>query len=145
MPAMIGIVIPRQPTAASVFVGRLKPLPDLPIQYADFAVWQREQLQGERLAELTSYWRRQLDGLPSLNLPTDRSRPPVLAYRGAFEPLALPPALVGALRTLGHREGATLFMTLFAAFAIVLRRYCGQDDIVVGLPTASRATASWKV
>jgi amino acid adenylation domain-containing protein len=121
-----------------VFVGQPKPLPDLPIQYADFAVWQRERLQGERLAELTAYWRRQLDGLPSLNLPTDRPRPPVLAYRGAFEPLALPPALVGALRALSQREGATLFMTLFAAFAILLRRYCGQDDIVVGLPTASR-------
>ena len=120
------------------YINRASPLPELPIQYADFAVWQRERLQGERLDELAAYWRRQLDGLPTLQLPTDRPRPPVLSYRGAFQELALPRVLTGALKALSQREGVTLFMTLFAAFAVLLQRYCGQDDIVVGLPAASR-------
>jgi amino acid adenylation domain-containing protein len=113
-------------------------LPDLPIQYADFAVWQREQLRGDRLNKLTTYWRQKLDGLLRLQLPTDRPRPPVLSYRGAFQELTLTGAAASAMRSLSKREGVTPFMTLFAAFAVVMQRYSGQDDIVVGLPTASR-------
>jgi amino acid adenylation domain-containing protein len=120
------------------YINRPSPLPDLPIQYADFAVWQCERLQGERLAELAAYWSKQLNGLPTLQLPTDRPRPPVLSYRGAFQEVALPRLLTSALRTLSQREGVTLFMTLFATFAVLLQRYCAQDDIVVGLPAASR-------
>ncbi|HEY2653114.1 MAG TPA: condensation domain-containing protein, partial [Solirubrobacteraceae bacterium] len=123
------------------YVGRASPLPELPIQYADFAVWQRERLQGEKLAELVGYWKRQLAGLPVLQLPTDRPRPPVLSYRGAFQELTVPPALTGALRALSQREGVTLFMTLFATFAVLLQRYTGQDDIVVGSYVASRDQA----
>jgi len=123
------------------YVNRPSPLPDLPIQYADFAVWQRERLQGEKLAELISYWKRQLAGMPVLQLPTDRPRPSVLSYRGAFQEIALPGSLTNALRALSQREGATLFMTLFAAFAVLLQRYTGQDDIVVGSYVASRDRA----
>jgi amino acid adenylation domain-containing protein len=114
------------------------PLEELPIQYADFAVWQNQRLQGERLAELAVYWKKQLGGLPTLQFPADRPRPPVLSYRGAFQELMLPRALTSALKALSQREGVTLFMTLFAGFAVLLQRYCGQDDIVVGLPAASR-------
>ncbi|MBR0820275.1 non-ribosomal peptide synthetase [Bradyrhizobium liaoningense] len=114
------------------------PLEELPIQYADFAVWQRERLQGDRLLELSTYWHKKLDGLPTLQLPVDRPRPPMLSYRGAFQELALPRVLTGALKLLSHREGVTLFMTLLAAFAVLLQRYSGQDDIVIGLPSASR-------
>ncbi|MEI9989089.1 MAG: amino acid adenylation domain-containing protein [Rhizomicrobium sp.] len=120
------------------YMGGPSPLPELPIQYADFAVWQREELQGERLARLVDYWKRRLADLPVLALPTDRPRPPVLSYRGAVQELTLPRGLTGALRALSQREGATLFMTLFSAFAVVLQRYSGQDDIAVGLPSASR-------
>jgi len=120
------------------YINLPSPLVELPIQYADFAVWQRERLQGERLAALADYWKRQLAGLPTLQLSTDRPRPPVLSYRGAFQEITVPRALAGALKALSQREGATLFMTLFAAFAVLLQRYCGQDDIVVGAPVASR-------
>jgi amino acid adenylation domain-containing protein len=114
------------------------PLDELPIQYADFAVWQRERLQGERLLELATYWHKKLHGLPTLQLPVDRPRPPMLSYRGAFQELTLPRTLTSALKSLSHREGVTLFMTLLAAFAVILHRYSGQDDIVIGLPSASR-------
>ncbi|MEI9849778.1 MAG: amino acid adenylation domain-containing protein [Sphingomonas sp.] len=122
----------------ALYMGAASPLPELPIQYADFAVWQRERLEGARLDELGGYWRSQLDGLPTLQFPTDRPRPPVLTYRGAFEQLKLTRRLTAALRELGREEGATPFMTLFAAFAVLLQRYTGQDDIVMGMPTASR-------
>ena len=122
----------------AVYSGQPSPLEELPIQYADFAVWQRGQLEGEHLAELMAYWRKQLDGLPTLQLPTDRPRPPVLSYRGAFKELTLPRSLTNALKSLSQSQGVTLFMALFAAFAVVLHRYSGQDDIVVGLPAAGR-------
>ncbi|MEI9989090.1 MAG: amino acid adenylation domain-containing protein [Rhizomicrobium sp.] len=123
------------------YVNRPSPLPELAIQYADFSVWQRERLRGERLEELVSYWKKQLAGMPVLQLPTDRPRPPVLSYRGAFQELVLPRALTDALRTLSQREGTTLFMTLFAAFTVLLQRYTGQSDIVVGSYVASRDRA----
>jgi amino acid adenylation domain-containing protein len=111
---------------------------ELPIQYADFAVWQREQLQGNALADQLAYWRKQLANVPTLQLPTDHLRPPVLSYRGASTEIIVPRLLTKTLKALSQREGVTLFMTLFAAFAVLLQRYCGQDDIVVGLPSAGR-------
>ena len=123
------------------YVNRPSPLPELPIQYADFAVWQRDRLQGERLAVLLSYWRDQLDGMPTLQLPTDRPRPAVPTYRGAFHEISLPRPLTDALRALAQRGGATLFMTLFAAFTVLLQRYTGQEDVVVGSYVAARDRA----
>ncbi|OJH38589.1 non-ribosomal peptide synthetase [Cystobacter ferrugineus] len=122
--------------------GRTAPLPALPLQYADYACWQREHLQGERLAAGLEYWRNRLGGAPrALELPTDRPRPPVQSFRGARHTFALPAELTRALQTLSEREGATLFMTLLAGFQAVLARYSGQDDIVVGSPIANRTRA----
>ena len=118
------------------------PLQELPIQYADFARWQRSWLQGERLEEQLSYWRAQLaDVPPLLELPTDRPRPPVQSYRGAHETLLVSESLSRSLKELSHREGATLFMTLLAAFSTLLYRYSGQRDILVGTPIANRNRA----
>ncbi len=114
------------------------PLGKLPIQYADFAQWQRRLLQGEILESQLAYWGQQLKALPGLNLPTDRPRPPVQGHRGATQPLTLSPVLTAALEALGQAEGATLFMTLFAAFQILLYRYTGQTDLAVGVPIANR-------
>ena len=118
--------------------GRPSPLSELPIQYADFAVWQRRSLQGDVLESQLAYWGQQLTDLPGLNLPTDRPRPPVQGYRGAIQPLQLSPTLTAALDAIGQAEGATLFMTLFAAFQVLLYRYTGQEDIAVGVPIANR-------
>jgi amino acid adenylation domain-containing protein len=118
------------------------PLPPLPIQYADFAVWQRERLQGRALDEQLLYWKRQLEGAPPLlALPTDRPRPAVQNFRGARRTLMLPGDLSRSLEALSLREGVTLFMTLLAAFDVLLSRYTGQEDIVVGTPIAGRNRA----
>src|SRR5207249_1069100 len=113
-------------------------LPELPIQYADYAVWQRQYLQGEVLDELQAYWSRQLRGLVPLELPTDRPRPAVRSSRGDAHFFALSPELAEQIRALSRREGATLFMTLLAAFQALLNRYSGQADIAVGVPVANR-------
>jgi amino acid adenylation domain-containing protein/FkbM family methyltransferase len=114
-------------------------LPDLPIQYADFAYWQRQWMQGEVLESELSYWKQKLDGAPPvLELPTDRPRPPVMAFRGAREYLMLPASLSEALKGLSRRESVTLFMTLLAAFKVLLYHYTRQSDIVVGTPIANR-------
>ncbi|MFT3764376.1 MAG: amino acid adenylation domain-containing protein [Minicystis sp.] len=119
--------------------GRPSPLPELAIQYADFAAWQRAWLSGETLDRQLSYWKTQLAGAPAaLELPTDRPRPPVLGTRGARRRFSLPPALGQALKELSRRENATLFMTLLAAFDVLLARWSGQDDIVIGTPAAGR-------
>ncbi|MHC4593584.1 MAG: non-ribosomal peptide synthetase [Planctomycetota bacterium] len=118
--------------------GDPSPLADLPIQYADFAVWQRNWLQGEVLETQLSYWQKQLDGISVLQLPTDRPRPRVQTFNGACQSLELSSMLTGELNALSKREGATLFMTLLAAFQTLLYRYTGQDDIVVGSPIANR-------
>ena len=123
------------------YVSRPSPLPELPIQYADFAVWQRDRLRGESLDALLSYWRKQLDGMPTLQLPTDRPRPAVPTYRGAFHEISIPRPLNDGLRALAQREGATLFMTLFAVFTVLLLRYTGQQDVVVGSYVAGRDRA----
>lgn len=115
------------------------PLPELPIQYADFAHWQRQWLQGEVLESQLDYWKQQLgSGIPILQLPTDHPRPPVQTYRGAVQRLMLPKTLSEALKALSQRSGATLFMTLLTAFKILLYRYSGQEDIIIGSPTAGR-------
>ncbi|MET0622456.1 MAG: amino acid adenylation domain-containing protein, partial [Pyrinomonadaceae bacterium] len=124
---------------AAYLRGEPSPLEELPVQYADFAVWQREWLRGEVLEEQLRYWRRQLGGeLPVLTLPTDRPRPAALSYEGADRRFELPEELTERLKTFSRREGATLFMTLLAAFDALLRRYTGQDDIVIGAPIAGR-------
>ena len=119
--------------------GKPSPLPELPIQYADFAVWQRQWLQGETLEAQLAYWKKQLDGVcPVLELPTDRPRPAVQTFRGARQSMVLSKSLTEAVKALSHQEGTTLFMTLLAAFQTLLYRYTGQDDIIVGSPIANR-------
>ncbi|HEX9937035.1 MAG TPA: amino acid adenylation domain-containing protein, partial [Longimicrobium sp.] len=119
--------------------GGESPLPELPVQYADYAVWQREQLEGEVLDRQLAYWRERLAGAPELlELPTDQPRPAVQTYRGASVPVALSPELVERLQALGRSEGATLYMTLLGAFQVLLHKYSGSDDIVVGSPIAGR-------
>ncbi len=119
--------------------GRLSPLAALPIQYADFAEWQQEMLSGDRLDIHLNYWRSQLADLPSLlSLPTDRPRPSVQTYRGQTEAFRLSPALTQQLKALGQQSSSTLFMTLLSAFSVLLSRYSGSDDIVVGSPIANR-------
>jgi amino acid adenylation domain-containing protein len=118
------------------------PLPELPIQYADFAIWQREWLSGEVLEKQLSYWRQKLAGaLPVLELPTDRLRPAVPSHRGGAVLVHLPPTLSSELQHLTNDEGATLYMTLLAAFKVLLHRYSGQTDICVGVPIANRNRA----
>ena len=119
--------------------GRPSPLRDLPIQYADFAHWQRELLQSTALEELMSYWKKQLAGAPELlDLPTDLPRPPVQTYFGSVHSLTLEPQLYDSVRALSRRESVTTFMTVLAAFNTLLHRYSGQDDIVIGSPIAGR-------
>ncbi|HEV3468925.1 MAG TPA: amino acid adenylation domain-containing protein [Pyrinomonadaceae bacterium] len=120
--------------------GRPSPLAELPIQYADFAVWQREWLTGEVLESQLSYWKRQLGEhpAPALELPADRPRPAVQTFRGERLYTTFPPPLLEGLKALGRREGATLFMTLLAAFQALLHRYTGRDDVTVGAPIANR-------
>ena len=122
--------------------GQPSPLAELPIQYADFAVWQREWLQGEVLESQLSYWKKQLEGTPAvLNLPTDHPRPAVQSHRGARQSIELSKELTEGLKALSRKEGVTLFMTLLAAFQTLLYRYTGQDDIVIGSPIANRNRA----
>ncbi|AOX00349.1 hypothetical protein BJP34_13585 [Moorena producens PAL-8-15-08-1] len=119
--------------------GKSSPLPPLPIQYADFAIWQRQRLQGERLESQLAYWKKQLGGsLPVLELPTDRPRRPVQTFQGAKQNLLLPQNLSNSLKELSLRAGVTLFMTLLAAFQILLYRYTGEEDIIVGTLIAGR-------
>ncbi|MEG4227994.1 amino acid adenylation domain-containing protein [Microcoleus sp. N9_B2] len=114
-------------------------IPPLPIQYADFATWQRQQMQGEILETQLTYWKQQLSGSTAvLNLPTDFSRPAVQSYKGDRQLFELPEQLTEAIRQLSHREKTTVFMTLLAAFKTLLYRYTGQEDILVGSPIANR-------
>jgi amino acid adenylation domain-containing protein len=122
--------------------GQESPLAELPLQYADYAQWQRNRLHDEALAEQLAYWRNQLQGAPSLlALPTDRPRPAMQTFSGAAHTLMFPPELSAALKSLSQREGVTLFMTLLAAFQMLLCRYTGQMDISVGTPIANRNRA----
>jgi amino acid adenylation domain-containing protein len=119
--------------------GEPSPLPPLTVQYADFAVWQRQQLQGETLERELDFWRQQLAGAPQvLELPIDFPRPPVQTYRGGAERLSLSPELSQRLKALSHQRGTTMFMLLLAAFQTLLHRYTQQEDIVVGTTVANR-------
>ncbi|MER7023671.1 MULTISPECIES: amino acid adenylation domain-containing protein [Streptomyces] len=114
-------------------------LPELPVQYADYAVWQRRQLGGDALAAGLEYWKRALDGAPpALELPTDRVRPAVQGMRGASCPFELPASVTDGLRALSKQEGTTPFVTMLAAFQVLLHRYSRAEDIVVGVPVANR-------
>ena len=122
--------------------GKPSPLSELPIQYGDFAKWQREWLEGEVLESLLSYWKRQLGGnLPVFSLPTDRPRPKVQTFRGARHSVLLPRKTADALRSLGLDEGTTLYMTLLAAFQTLIFRLTGQEDVLVGTDIANRRYA----
>ncbi|HEX6355904.1 non-ribosomal peptide synthase/polyketide synthase [Actinophytocola sp.] len=113
-------------------------LPALPIQYADFAVWQRERLADDSMREQIEYWRRQLDGVAALELLTDRPRPPVQTTGGASREFTVPAEVTAGLRELGRQKDTTLFMTLVAACQLLLQRLSGQDDIAVGTVTSGR-------
>ncbi|WP_147094807.1 condensation domain-containing protein, partial [Myxococcus fulvus] len=119
--------------------GEAAQLAPLPIQYADFSVWQRQWLHGDVLASELGWWRHQLSGASSaLELPTDKPRPAVQTYRGAVLPIELSRELTQAVKALAQREGATPFMVLLASFQLLLSKYSGQDDISVGSPVANR-------
>src|ERR1043165_3777174 len=119
--------------------GGLSPLPELSVQYGDYAIWQRGWLQGAALDQQFLYWRERLAGAPAgRELPTDRLRPAVQSYRGANYNFTLSGELTRSLNELARREGATLFMVLLAAFQVVLSRWSGQSDVVVGSPIAGR-------
>jgi amino acid adenylation domain-containing protein len=118
--------------------GREPELTALPVSYADYALWQREQMSGERLAHDLAYWRDQLTGLPELDLPTDRPRPAAPSHRGGETSLWLPPELLPGLRRIGEAAGTSPFMTLLAGWFAVLSRYTGETDIGVGTTSAGR-------
>jgi amino acid adenylation domain-containing protein len=136
----IGIFVRELSHLYGAFVAGEKPtLADLPIQYADFAVWQRQWLQGKVLAAQLEYWKRQLaDAPPLLELPSDRPRPAIQTFQGKTERFQLDSKLTQELKALSQQSGCTLFMTLLAAFGVVLSRYSGQTDIVIGSAIANR-------
>ncbi|GAA0229475.1 hypothetical protein GCM10009527_027460 [Actinomadura nitritigenes] len=118
--------------------GAPSPLEPLRVQYADFAVWQRDRLHGEAIEEQLAYWRERLDGLTDLDLPTDRPRPAVRSTAGALVEFAVPEPTAAALREVCRQTGATMFMTLLAAFGALLARYADKDEVAVGVPIANR-------
>ncbi|MBM0744240.1 amino acid adenylation domain-containing protein [Phormidium sp. CLA17] len=135
----LGVLIQELACFYTAFVEQRSPdLPPLPIQYTDFACWQRNWLQGRVLEEQLAYWRQQLQDLPALHLPSDRPHPAVQTYRGATYPLQFSPTLTQGLASLSQQSGASLFMTLLAAFQTLLYRYTGQEDIAIGSPIANR-------
>jgi amino acid adenylation domain-containing protein len=135
----IGVLTRELETLYGAFLQeRPSPLPELPIQYADYAVWQRGWLAGETLAAQVAFWRQALAGAPVLELPTDRPRPPVRGLRGALQRFALPEGLVADLFALARRQGATPFMALLSAFQVLLGRWSGQERFLVGSPIANR-------
>ncbi|HVH11465.1 MAG TPA: condensation domain-containing protein, partial [Longimicrobium sp.] len=122
--------------------GDVDPLPPLPIQYADYAAWHRRSVDGDVLEAQAAYWTRTLAGAPELlELPADRPRPPRQDFAGAVLDVALDAELSDALKSLSQRHGTTLFMTLLAGWAAVLARLSGQDDVVIGTPSANRGRA----
>jgi amino acid adenylation domain-containing protein len=118
--------------------GKASPLPDPPIQYADFAFWQREWLTGDVLSQQMSYWKSQLSGIPVLELPADRARPAIQSSHGATLSFTINSPVSEALRRLGQNEGTTPYITFLAAFQCLLHRYTGQEDFGVGTPIANR-------
>src|SRR6185369_16056136 len=138
-----GVLVREAATLYQAYIeDREAALPEILVQYADFASWQREWLTGEVLEEQLSYWRQQLGGaLAELELPVDRARPKTPSYQGAMETLALSEELTESLQDFSRSEGATIFMTLVAGFKALLNRYTGQTDIIVGTPVAGRNRA----
>ncbi|MBE9228059.1 amino acid adenylation domain-containing protein, partial [Phormidium sp. LEGE 05292] len=135
----LGVLIRELAYFYTAFVEERSPqLPPLPIQYTDFTCWQHNWLKGKVLEEQLAYWRKQLQDLPVLDLPSHRPRPTVQTYRGATFPLQLSPTLTQGLETLSQQSGGSLFMTLLAAFQTLLYRYTGQEDIAIGSPIANR-------
>jgi len=136
----MGILLREVAELYNAFSGGREPsLPALPIQYADFAVWQRDSLRGDVLEQEIAHWKAKLAGAPTLlAVPTDHPRPPVQGWHGASEPVTVSAPLTAGLRALGRRHGATLFITLLAALKALLYRYTQQDDLVVGAPVACR-------
>ncbi|MCP4663495.1 MAG: non-ribosomal peptide synthetase, partial [bacterium] len=125
----MGVLIRELAALQAAFAeGRPSPLDELPIQYADYAVWQRQWLAGEVLETELDYWRVELGGVPRLALSTDRPRPEVQSFRGSWRPLVLSPELSSALMRQSREQGVTLFMTLLAGFMALLARHTGQDD-----------------
>ena len=118
---------------------RVASLPVLPIQYADFAIWQRQWLRGEILESQVTYWRQQLAEIAPLELLTDHPRPAIKTYRGAFLSATMPLQLLEEFKELGRQEGVTAFMLFLGAFQVLLARYTGQIDISVGTPIANRS------
>ena len=123
----------------AALLGKSAELPALPVQYADFSIWQREWLKGEVLTEQLGYWQQQLQGeLPTLQLPTDYPRKRVQTFAGAVEHFSISADTTSKLTRLTQEYSASLFMTLMAAFNLFLRRYSGQQDLLVGTPIANR-------
>ncbi|MFS8068403.1 MAG: condensation domain-containing protein, partial [Byssovorax sp.] len=139
--SVYSVFLPELSALYSAFsTGRLPTLPALPVQYADYAVWERQWLLGSGLEAQLAWWKQELGGeLPVLELPTDRPRQKVQSSRGSRHLIAISSDLTRALKALGQREGATLFMTLLAAFNVLLCRTSGQEDILVGTVTAGRS------
>jgi amino acid adenylation domain-containing protein/non-ribosomal peptide synthase protein (TIGR01720 family) len=121
--------------------GRPSPLPELPVQYPDYAIWQRDRLQGSLLQRHLEYWRKELEGIPALQLSADRPRPAIQSFRGASVTFEFPASLGDGLRRLGQSESCTAFMTFLAGFQALLQRYTAQEDIVVGVPVSGRDRA----
>ncbi|WP_341529459.1 amino acid adenylation domain-containing protein [Nostoc sp. UHCC 0302] len=135
----IGVLIRELGTLYTAFTQKQTPLLlELPLQYADFAHWQREWLQGEVLQTQLTYWQQQLNGISMLHLPTDKPRPAIQSYEGATQFFELPKKLTDALEKLSQQEGVTFFMMMLAAFKTLLYRYTHQEDIAVGSPIANR-------
>ncbi|MGC2172945.1 MAG: amino acid adenylation domain-containing protein [Candidatus Sulfotelmatobacter sp.] len=138
--AIYRVFLPELSTLYEAFdAGKPSPLPEPPVQYADYTAWQRQHLQPEMLSEHVAYWREQLGhDLPSVELPSDRPRPALQTFRGSMYPFALNGSLTAAVRRLSQSEGITLFQTLLASFAALLGRYSGENDIPIGSVTAGR-------
>jgi len=134
-----GVVIQELSRLYEAFAeGNAPPLPPPPIQYADYATWQREWLQGETLERQLRYWRKQLEGIETVQLPLDHPRPALMSQQAAAITVRLPQELAVQLKDLARSEGVTLFMALLSVWQLLLARYSGQEDITIGTPIAGR-------
>ncbi len=135
----VGVFLHEAATIYRAFAGgHTSPLPELPVQYADFAQWQQEWFRAAVLERQLRYWKQQLTGVTPLELPTDHTRPPIQSYRGARLDVALPKELLQRIKELSKREGVTVYMTLLAAFQVLLGRYANQREVTIGSPIANR-------
>ena len=136
----MGVLVNELSTLYGAFLrAELDPLPELQIQYADYAVWQRQWIEGDILQQQAAYWKAALAGAPALlELPADHPRPAQQNFTGAFAGLVLDQELTAKLKALGQKHGTTLYMTLLAGWAALLARLSGQPDVVIGSPVANR-------